>query len=186
MPITLRVLARSFLLSEDDNAVITPAPITRPRHRCFLLISRLFRFQTLNTSNIKVSIYISNLYFYCKVVKFWLRLEQGSKILSWIMLTVWPRPKIMGEKYNIFIFRNSFGYAWASNMPTLFDRREELCKKYFTGLKRQDHKLHHLLPPSRNVPYPLRDAAPLVLPKIKTQRYFNSLVPCGIRNDTNA
>ncbi len=50
-----------------------------------------------------------------------------------------------------------------SNMPTLFDRREELCKKYVTGLKRQDHKLHHLLPPLRNVPYPLRDAVPLVL-----------------------
>ncbi len=73
-----------------------------------------------------------------------------------------------------------------SSMQTLFDRREELCKKYFTGLKRQDHKLHHLLPPSRSVPYPLRDAAPLVLPKVKTQRYFKSLVPWGIRDDTNA
>ena len=73
-----------------------------------------------------------------------------------------------------------------SNMQTLFDRREELCNKYFTALKRQDHKLHHLLPPSRNVPYPLRYAAPLVLPKIKIQRYFNSLMTWGIRNDTNA
>ncbi len=71
-------------------------------------------------------------------------------------------------------------------MQTLFDRREEMCKKCFTGLKRQDHKLHHLLHPSRNLPYPLGDAAPLVLPKIKSQRYFNSLVSWGISNDTNA
>ncbi len=94
----------------------------------------------------------------------------------------------MAQKRALGIIYPGVSYSEAmekSNMQTLFDRRE-LCRNYFTGLKCQDHKLHHLLPPSRNVPCPLRDAAPLVLPKIKTQRYFNSLVPWGIRNDTNA
>ncbi len=68
-----------------------------------------------------------------------------------------------------------------STVQTLFDRKEELCKKYFMSLKCRDHKLHHLLPPSRNVAYPLRDGTPLILPTIKTQRYFNSLVPWGIK-----
>ncbi len=41
-----------------------------------------------------------------------------------------------------------------------------------------------LFPPCRQVPYSLRDGAPPVLPEIRTQRYFNSLVAWGVRNCT--
>ena len=61
----------------------------------------------------------------------------------------------------------------------LYSTGEKNCvKKYFTSLKCKDHKLHHLLPPSRDVSFPPRDGAPLLLPK------FNSIVPWSIRNDT--
>ncbi len=33
-----------------------------------------------------------------------------------------------------------------SKVENLFDRREELCTKYFTSLKCKDHKFHHFIP----------------------------------------
>ncbi len=69
-----------------------------------------------------------------------------------------------------------------ANVPTLYQRRVNLCKEYFNRFKNKEHKLSHLLVACVQVPYPLRDEAPPVLPKIKPQRYFNSLVPRGVRN----
>ena len=40
-----------------------------------------------------------------------------------------------------------------SNLVTLYERRNTICKEYFNKIKNVNHKLHHLLPGERNVPY---------------------------------
>ncbi len=42
-----------------------------------------------------------------------------------------------------------------TKLPTLHERRDKLCKSYFTRMKREGHKLNHLLPAARDQPYPL-------------------------------
>ncbi len=53
----------------------------------------------------------------------------------------------------------SFPYA---NVPTLHQRRVNLCKEYFNRLNDKEHKLHHLLPlyMCRQVPYSLGRRGP--------------------------
>ncbi len=58
-------------------------------------------------------------------------------------------------------------------IPTLYERRESLCKSLFIAMKDPSHRLHHMIPVKRNVgnrPYPKYE-----LPKCKTERYKNSL-----------
>ena len=63
------------------------------------------------------------------------------------------------------------------NLPTLHRRRDELCKVYFAKMKSNDHKLNALLPNGRSVPYSLRLCNKLPIPRAKTNRYKNSLIP---------
>ena len=63
------------------------------------------------------------------------------------------------------------------NLPTLHRRRDELCKVYFAKMKSNDHKLNALLPNGRSVPYSLRVCNKLPIPRAKTNRYKNSLIP---------
>ena len=63
------------------------------------------------------------------------------------------------------------------NLPTLHRRRDELCREYFAKMKSNDHKLNALLPNSRSVPYALRLCNKLPIPRAKTNRYKNSLIP---------
>jgi hypothetical protein len=63
------------------------------------------------------------------------------------------------------------------DIAPLSSRREELCKKYFNEMKREDHKLHHLLPAARNMKYNLRSSHKYPLPKCRTSRYKNSFIP---------
>ena len=69
----------------------------------------------------------------------------------------------------------------ANVRSTLHQRRVNLCNDYFNHLKNKEHQLHNVLPPYCQVPHSLRDGAPPVLPEIRTQRYFNSFVPWGVR-----
>ena len=66
-------------------------------------------------------------------------------------------------------------------LPKLLDRREELCRKYFTNMQMSSHKLNHLLPDIRNVPYSLRSANKYPLAHARTSRFNNSLIPWCLR-----
>ena len=68
------------------------------------------------------------------------------------------------------------------NLPLLFERRIDICKKLFVAMQKPDHRLHHLLPAPRSVDYKLRNAKKYPLPKCKTNRYKNSFVPYCLYN----
>ena len=51
------------------------------------------------------------------------------------------------------------------NIPTLNDRRTDLCKVYFNKVRHDHHKLHKLLPSARDVPYALRSYNELPIPE---------------------
>ena len=64
-------------------------------------------------------------------------------------------------------------------IPSLEERRENICKLYFDRLTCTEHKLHHLLPVERGVTYDLRNQNTYPLPLTRTDRFKNYLIPCG-------
>jgi hypothetical protein len=64
------------------------------------------------------------------------------------------------------------------NLPTLFDRREELCKTFFKDMLKTDNCLHYLLPQPRQneIVSKLRHYDKLVPPTAKTVRNQKSFV----------
>ncbi len=69
-----------------------------------------------------------------------------------------------------------------TNLPTLNERREQLCKEYFKKLQNESHKLHNLLPNVRQVPYGIRSINKYPLVNTWTSRYFNSFILWCLRN----
>ena len=67
-------------------------------------------------------------------------------------------------------------YNDIDKLPTLASRSDELCKMYFNKMKQSIHKLNHLLPNARDVPYSLRSSNVYPLVKARTHRYKNSLI----------
>ena len=63
-----------------------------------------------------------------------------------------------------------------SELPTLKDRRRDLCKKLFLEMQSSSHKLHHLLPPMRDNRERLRSEAKYPVPKVHTDRAKNCFV----------
>ena len=63
------------------------------------------------------------------------------------------------------------------NLPTLHRRRDELCSAYFAKTRSSDYKLNALVQNGRRVPYALRLRNKLTIPKAKTNRYTNELIP---------
>ena len=63
-----------------------------------------------------------------------------------------------------------------AGLPSLYDRRSQLCKELFNNIEKGDHKLSHLLParPRRN--YHLRSNRKFVVPDCKTNRYRDSFI----------
>ena len=63
-----------------------------------------------------------------------------------------------------------------AGLPSLYDRRSQLCKELFSNIEKGDHKLSHLLParPRRN--YHLRSNRKFVVPDCKTNRYRDSFI----------
>ena len=57
-----------------------------------------------------------------------------------------------------------------SELPTLADRRVDLCKKMFTEIQNADYKLHHLLPDLKANVLGLRSKAKYPLPKCNTEQ----------------
>ena len=68
------------------------------------------------------------------------------------------------------------------DLPLLSTRRVDICQKFFDAMKRDDHKLHDMLPEKRAHVYKLRDSKEYPLPKCKTNRYKNSFVPWCLYN----
>jgi hypothetical protein len=61
-------------------------------------------------------------------------------------------------------------------------RRTNICTKYFNDMKKNNHKLHHLLPDQRYVQYDLRSHFQYPLVKCRTSRYKNSFIPWCLSN----
>ncbi len=69
-----------------------------------------------------------------------------------------------------------------TRLDTLGSRREELCRSFFEAMKKSGHKLHHLLPPQREARYNLRSTGSLSVPRCRTGRFMNTLIPYGLRH----
>ena len=69
-----------------------------------------------------------------------------------------------------------------SNITTLAARRDTLCIAYFNKMKESSHKLNKLLPGNRDVPYNLRTTNMLPVPRARTNRFMNSLIPWCLNN----
>ena len=61
-------------------------------------------------------------------------------------------------------------------------RRENLSMRFFSAIKSASHKLNYLLPKPKITRYSLRNSSKLPLPKTKTNRFKNSLIPYGLYN----
>ena len=63
-----------------------------------------------------------------------------------------------------------------AELPTLKDRRWELCKKLFNELQNPSHKLHHLLSSVKKQSHNLRSRNKYTLPKLRTDRAKSSFI----------
>ncbi len=65
-------------------------------------------------------------------------------------------------------------------LPSLHDRRDDMCRKLFVEMQSPSHKLHHLLPTERSSI--TRDTKRYQVPKCRTERYKQSLIPWCLFN----
>jgi len=63
-----------------------------------------------------------------------------------------------------------------AGIPTLSERREELCKRLFTTAQDPTHKLHPLLPTERTITHNQRNAYKYPLPRVKTNRFKDTFM----------
>ena len=68
------------------------------------------------------------------------------------------------------------------NLPTLATRRQQLCTAFFKSMSKPDNSLNDMLPSKRSNPYNTRSKQIYQLPRCKTKRYKNSLVPWCLYN----
>jgi len=69
-----------------------------------------------------------------------------------------------------------------SGLVSLYNRRESICKEYFKKMNNVSHKLYHLLPAEREVPYNLRTCNILPTTLTRTNRFKNSFIPWSLSN----
>ncbi len=69
-----------------------------------------------------------------------------------------------------------------SNLPTLRERRLQLCKKLFLEMQDPSHKLNTLLPAVHSSAYELRSSPKYPYIKGRTDRYLNSFLPYCVRH----
>ena len=82
-----------------------------------------------------------------------------------------------GEEYSDTISK--------TGLETHAKRRHNLCKIYFYKMYSHNHKLNHLLPEPRNMPYELRNSHSIKIPMAKTERYRKSFLPWALANLQN-
>ena len=75
-------------------------------------------------------------------------------------------------------------YCAVNNFPTLHDRREALCKSFFTSILSNDNCLHYLLPPPRHseAVFKLRNFNEYVSDTPRTERYRQSFLPYALEH----
>jgi hypothetical protein len=66
-----------------------------------------------------------------------------------------------------------------NEIPLLADRREEICKRFFTNISKEDNKLHKYLPKKCDTSH-LRSNRKFHLPKVKTNRLKCSPIFYGV------
>ena len=69
-----------------------------------------------------------------------------------------------------------------ANIVTLQKRRLDICKRFFKDMLNTDHILHHLLPEERVARYSIRSQKKFEIPRCKTNRFKNTLIPYGLIN----
>ena len=69
-----------------------------------------------------------------------------------------------------------------AKLETLSLRRDIICKKFFTKMCKQDHKLNYLLEKREMPPYDLRHPQPFNIMIPHTERYKRSLLMHGLLN----
>ena len=65
---------------------------------------------------------------------------------------------------------------------SLSARRRDLCAKYFDKIQADDHKLHKLLPVTRELHYDMRNSNLYPLPRIRTSRGKSSFITWALYN----
>ena len=69
-----------------------------------------------------------------------------------------------------------------SNMDTLQQRRLKICRRFFKDMQKPDSILNHLLPKKRETRYRFRTQKQYEIPKCKTSRFKNTLIPYSMLN----
>ncbi len=64
-----------------------------------------------------------------------------------------------------------------SQLPTLADRRKELCRGFYNTIRSPNDRLKHLLSGEVDHGYSLRRGRKYSIPKARTNRYANSFIP---------
>lgn len=68
-----------------------------------------------------------------------------------------------------------------SRLETLVDRRDQICRKLFSEICQDTHKLNYLIPCAKTVPYSLRSVK-LPVPVRKNKRYCSSFIVHSLVN----
>ena len=81
----------------------------------------------------------------------------------------------------------SYGDALVcSQLPTLKDRGNDICLRFFKSMKKSDHKLHHLFPNSRTSQYSLRKPRKYESAQTKNNRADGALVNWCLKHFSNS
>ena len=68
------------------------------------------------------------------------------------------------------------------SIPRLSDRLTDICKRYYQKIKKNEHRLNHLLTPAPAHQYQLRNKFKYALPKVKTERSKKFIINYGAFN----
>ncbi len=67
------------------------------------------------------------------------------------------------------------------HIPTLHDRRDLLCEKYFNVISKPGSKLYGLFPATNDSEHNTRTKKKFTFPLARTNRFMNSFIPWSIR-----
>ena len=66
-------------------------------------------------------------------------------------------------------------------LPTLQERRDELCRCFYKTIIRPEDKINDVLPPITESAYSFRNARKIPLFKCRTKRFQNSFTPYAVK-----
>ena len=89
------------------------------------------------------------------------------------------------QKRAMHIIFPDLSYADAlktANIVSLQQRRMDICERFFRNMQKPNNILAHLLPTRRQTRYNMRSQRKYEIPKCKTNRFKNTLIPYGLLN----